>query len=249
MSSLSALILLFLTLITAILISRVQMKLAFVSMGKVLPFLLILAAIQMFAIPQFREGASVLWRWKFMILTDRSLKSGLLLMGRFAVIVVGLSLFSFTTSTTEFMHGIERLLHPLQHIRFPAHEAALVIHISFRFIPILMTEAERIMKAQASRGADFGSGRSNFVRRFRRMLPLFVPLFLVSLRHAEHLAEAMESRCYMGGRGRTQLIRLQADRRDFFALLIGLFALAGALYMNFIKLDSLVLKVLNTAYV
>jgi energy-coupling factor transport system permease protein len=248
-NSIAALIFLFAVLTAGLLLSRVQLKLAFVSMRTVLPFLILLAAIQMFAVPQFREDASVLWHWKFLALTDRSLKSGLLLMGRFVVIVVGISLFSFTTSTTELMHGIEHLLRPLQRIKFPAHESALVIHISLRFIPILMTEAERIMKAQASRGADFGSGKSNFIRRFRRMFPLFVPLFLVSLRHAQHLAEAMESRCYLGGEGRTRLIQLRADTRDYVALFVGLIALAGAIYMSVVQLDSLVLNAMKTGFV
>ena len=201
--SMAALLFLFFTVLAGLIISRVQLRMVFASFRVVLPFLLLLALIQVFAVPQFREEAALIWRWKFLIVTDRSLRSGLLLIGRFVVIVTGLSLFTCTTSTTEFMHGIEHLLRPLQSLKFPAHETALVINISIRFLPILMGDAEKLMKAQASRGADFGTGRINFVKRFRRMLPLFVPLFLVSLRHAQELAEAMESRCYMGGSGRT----------------------------------------------
>jgi len=245
-SSMTALLFLFLVVLAGLFLSRVQVKLAFASLRTVIPFLLVLAAIQVFAVPQFREGAAVLWRWKFLIMTDRSLKSGMMLIGRFMVIVTGLSLFTFSTSTTEFMHGVEHLLRPLQRIRFPAHETALIVNISIRFIPILIGEAERIMKAQASRGADFGSGRINFIRRFRRMLPLFVPLFLVSLRHAQDLAEAMESRCYMGGTGRTQLVQLHAVRRDYVALCIGLCTAAASLYLSYIRIDETVVSTLRT---
>ena len=240
--SASALVFLFVGVLAGLILSRVQVRLAFVSFRVVLPFLVLLAAIQVFAVPQFRADAAVLWRWRFLIVTDRSLKSGLLLMGRFIVIVTGLSLFTFTTSTTEFMHGVEHLLRPLQKLRFPAHETALIVNISIRFLPILMGDAERIMKAQASRGADFGSGRINFIRRFRRMLPLFVPLFLVSLRHAQELAEAMESRCYVGGAGRTQLIQLHAERRDYLGLCIGGVAAALSLSMSITGVDERVIQ-------
>jgi energy-coupling factor transport system permease protein len=243
--SMAALFFLFLSVLAGLILSRVQLRLAFASFHIVLPFLLLLSLVQVFAVPQFRVEAAVLWRWKFLIVTDRSLKSGLLLIGRFVVIVTGLSLFTFTTSTTEFMHGIEHLLRPLQRLKFPAHETALIVNISIRFMPILMRDAERIMKAQASRGADFGSGRINFIRRFRRMLPLFVPLFLVSLRHAQELAEAMESRCYMGGSGRTQLVQLHALGRDYAGLCIGLGIITLSLYMSFTGADERILAMLK----
>jgi energy-coupling factor transport system permease protein len=241
----AALLLLFIGVLAGLMLSRVQLRLAFASFRVILPFLVLLAVIQVFAVPQFREEATVLWRWKMLIVTDRSLKSGLLLMGRFAVIVTGLSLFTFTTSTTEFMHGIEHLLRPLQRLRFPAHETALIINISIRFLPILMGDAERIMKAQASRGADFGSGKASFIRRFRRMLPLFVPLFLISLRHAQDLAEAMESRCYIGGSGRTQLVQLCALGRDYAGLCGGSLMSALSLYLSFTGVDERILAVLK----
>jgi energy-coupling factor transport system permease protein len=237
-----SLLLLFLTVLAGLILSRVQLRLAFIPIRRVFPFLIVLAAIQMFAVPQFRENAVVLWNWKFLLLTDRSLMSGLLLIGRFIVIVNGLSLFSFTTSTTEFIHGVEHVLRPFQRIRFPAHEAALVVNISIRFIPILTEEAERLMKAQASRGADFGTGRRGFLKRFRKMLPLFVPMFILSLRHAQNLGEAMESRCYMGGEGRTHLIQLHAEIRDYVAVTTGLCVFAAAIVLSRLRVDARVLQ-------
>jgi energy-coupling factor transport system permease protein len=169
-------------------------------------------------------------------------------MGRFMVIVTCVSLFTFSTSTTELTHGVEHLLRPLQKIRFPAHETALVFNITMRFIPILLEETERIMKAQASRGASFGKGRMNIIRRFVRLLPLFVPIFLVSLRHAQNLAEAMESRCYLGGEGRTHLVQLRAGRRDYSVLLIGV-AMAGvAIGMNMYDMDGILFRTLKSVF-
>jgi energy-coupling factor transport system permease protein len=133
--------------------------------------------------------------------------------------VLGLSLFSFSTTTTELTHGVEHLLRPLQPLGLPAHEFALMVNIAIRFLPTLAEEAERLMKAQASRGADFGRGQRSFLQRTRQLLPLLVPLFLVSLRRAEELIEAMEARCYIGGKGRTYLIHLQARAVDYAAVL------------------------------
>jgi energy-coupling factor transport system permease protein len=206
-------------------------------------FLLILALIQIFAVPQLGEGAIILWNWKILKITDRSLIAGISLIIRFMVIVLGLSLFSFSTTTTKLMHGIEHLLRPLQKIRLPAHELALTINISIRFLPILIGEAEWLMKAQASRGAEFGYGkRSNIIRRARNMLPLFIPLFIQSLKHAYRLVEAMESRCYMGGKGRTNLIHLQARFADYAALAIGASLFALSVVLSRLQIDIVVFR-------
>jgi energy-coupling factor transport system permease protein len=241
-SSMSALVLLLLAVLVCLFLAKVKAKLAFLSLRRVFPYLLILAAIQMLAVPQYRLDASIVWKWRILVLTDRSIQSGLLLLGRFVVIVSLLSLFSFTTSTTELMHGVEHLLRPLQRIRFPAHETALVINIAIRFVPILVGEAERIMRAQASRGADFGRRGGNFIRRFIKMLPLFVPLFILSLQHAQNMAEAMEARCYMGGGARTRLIQLRYNLNDYVALLAGLTVIASAIAVSLFNVDLVVWK-------
>ena len=245
-SSITALVLFFMTVLLGLLIAKVEVKLAFISLRRVLPYLFILAVIQMFAVPQFRLDAHVVWKWRIFVLTDRSMLSGLLLIGRFVVIVSLLSLFSFTTSTTELMHGVEHILRPLQKLHFPAHETALVVNIAIRFVPILMGEAERIMRAQASRGADFGTGRYNFIRRFIKMLPLFVPLFILSLQHAQSMTEAMVARCYMGGEGRTRLIQLRYGNRDIAAFLTGISVTICALCMSIFKVDQTVWKSIMT---
>lgn len=239
-NSLFSLVVLFTAVAAALMVTRVQFRLAFSALRPMIPFLIVLAVLQVFAIPQYRTGAHIIWHWRIFKVTDRSLLAGALLIGRFVIIVLGLSLLSFSTSTTELMHGIEHLLRPLQKLRFPAHELALVVNIAIRFLPILAGETERLMKAQASRGADFGYGNRNFIRRIRLMLPLFVPLFILSLRQAQNLIQAMESRCYTGGEGRTHLIQLHAVFSDYAAFMAGLGVVTAAILINYINMDKVI---------
>ena len=151
---------------------------------------------------------------------------------RLAFLVAGTSLLTLTTSPIALSDGIEKLLSPLKVIRFPAHELAMMMTIALRFIPTLLEETDKIMKAQMARGADFESG--NLLVRAKAMVPLLVPLFVSAFRRAGDLAMAMESRCYHGGEGRTRLRVLRFTRADAVAcgvmlLLIGLLVLEGIL--------------------
>jgi len=223
-------------------LARISLRFAIAGLRPMALFLLLLAALQVFAIPRYAANATVIWQWSFLTMTDRSILAGILLIARFAISMLGLSLLSFSTTTTELTHGVEHLLRPLQKLGLPAHELALVVNIAIRFLPILAKETERLMKAQASRGADFGRGGRNFVRRTRSFLPLLVPLFLASLRRAENLIEAMEARCYLGGKGRTHLIHLRAGSRDYFALLAALVVAAAALGLSITHADHVLLS-------
>jgi len=191
-SSLSGLALLLLAVLLGLALARIPLRFALAGLRPMIPFLLLLALLQAFAMPQYTTNASIIWHWGIFTMTERSLLAGILLIGRFSIIVLGLSVFSFSTTTTELTHGIEHLLRPLQKLGLPAHEFALITNIAIRFLPILAEEAERLMKAQASRGADFGRGRYNFIQRTRSLLPLLVPLFLASLQRAENLIEAID---------------------------------------------------------
>ena len=149
---------------------------------------------------------------------------------RLAFLVAGTSLLTLTTSPIALSDGIENLLTPLKIIRFPAHELAMMMTIALRFIPTLLEETDKIMKAQMARGADFESG--NIIVRAKSMVPLLVPLFVSAFRRAGDLAMAMESRCYHGGEGRTRLRILKTTRNDWIALgimvlLMGLIVLEG----------------------
>ncbi len=149
---------------------------------------------------------------------------------RLVFLVAGTSLLTLTTSPIALADGIELLLSPLKKIHFPAHELAMMMTIALRFIPTLLEETDKIMKAQMARGADFESG--NLISRAKSMVPLLVPLFVSAFRRAGDLAMAMESRCYHGGEGRTRLRVLKLTRNDFLA------CAAMALFIAVIVLES-----------
>ena len=122
---------------------------------------------------------------------------------------------TFTTTPNELTDGIESLLHPLNKIHVPVHEVAMMMSIALRFIPILLEETDKIMKAQIARGADLENG--NIIQRAKNMIPILVPLFVSAFRRANDLAMAMEARCYRGGEGRTKMKPLQYQKRDYIA--------------------------------
>lgn len=177
-------------------------------------------------------GSDVLWAWKFLRVTREALQQAVYITIRLVLLVGGTSLMTLTTSPVALTDGLERLLKPFSKIGFPAHELAMMMTIALRFIPTLMEEADKIRKAQLSRGADFESG--NLVRRAKSLIPILVPLFVSAFRRADELAMAMESRCYHGGEGRTRMHVLRYGRADAFAfgltvLLCGAIVAAQAL--------------------
>ena len=137
----------------------------------------------------------------------------------------GSSLMTFTTSPNGLMDGMEKLLNPLNKLHLPVHEVAMIMSIALRFIPILLEETDKIMKAQIARGADFESG--NIIQRAKAMIPILVPLFVSAFRRANDLAMAMEARCYHGGEGRTRMKPLKYNGRDKAAYLITILYAAG----------------------
>lgn len=137
---------------------------------------------------------------------------------RLVLLIIGSSLLTLTTSPIALTDGIEALLKPLEKIKVPAHEIAMMMTIALRFIPILLEETDKIMKAQTARGADFEKG--GIISRAKSLIPLLVPLFISSFRRAEELAVAMEARCYRGGEGRTKLNILEYKAGDLVCYLI-----------------------------
>ncbi len=131
---------------------------------------------------------------------------------RLALIIISGSLLTFTTTPILLTDGIEKLLNPFKRIGIPAHELAMMMSIALRFIPTLLEETDKIMKAQAARGADFDTG--NLVQRAKSFVPVLVPLFVSAFRRADELATAMEARCYRGGTGRTRMRQLRFTAAD-----------------------------------
>ena len=178
----------------------------------------------------FNSGETMLVSWGFLKISLEGLNQAIHYSLRLVFLVMGTSLMTLTTSPIALSDGIEKLLSPLKVIKFPAHELAMMMSIALRFIPTLMEEADKIMKAQMARGADFESG--NLIARAKAMVPLLVPLFVSAFRRAGDLAMAMESRCYHGGENRTRLRVLKITGNDWIAaaatcVLIGLIVLEG----------------------
>lgn len=164
----------------------------------------------------FMTRGTALFRLGPLVATREGLAFGLLMGFRIILLIMFSSLLTLTTSPIALTDGLEALLKPFQRIGMPAHELAMMMSIALRFIPTLLEEADKIMKAQMARGADFETG--SFLQRARSLVPLLVPLFVSAFRRADELAMAMEARCYKGGEGRTRMKQLRATARDYLAL-------------------------------
>lgn len=162
------------------------------------------------------KGGEILFVWHWIEIQEEGVRQALLITIRLILLMMMASLLTLTTSPIDLTDGIERLFQPITRFGFPAHELAMMMSIALRFIPTLIEETDKIMKAQISRGADFEEG--NVVKRVKNMVPLLIPLFVSAFRRAEELALAMEARGYRGGVGRTKLRELSWTRVDIVLL-------------------------------
>ena len=208
-------------LVALLLISRIPVSYVFKAVKPMRWLLVFMFIINMFLI----KSGRVIFSWKFITLTVDGIEQAFFIVIRLVLLVCGTSLLTLTTTPISLTDGLERIMSPLARIKFPAHELAMMMMIALRFIPTLLEEAERIMKAQAARGADFESG--NIFKRAKNMIPILIPLFISAFRRADELAMAMESRCYTGGEGRTRMKVLKLAPRDLIAFLIAAAMLAG----------------------
>ena len=175
------------------------------------PIMILLLITVLFNLFLTRGGAELVHFWIFHI-TEKGLETSVYTAIRLIYLIMGSSIMTFTTTPNSLTDGIEKLLHPLNKIRVPVHEVAMMMSIALRFIPILLEETDKIMKAQMARGADLDSG--NMIQKAKAMIPILVPLFVSAFRRANDLAMAMESRCYHGGVGRTKMKPLVYKGRD-----------------------------------
>lgn len=166
----------------------------------------------------FTTPGEILYNYSFLTITWEGVRQGILMTARLVFLIVISSLLTFTTSPIVLTDGIERLLNPFRRFGLPAHELAMMMTIALRFIPTLLEETDRIMKAQMARGAEFSSG--NLLNRAKSMVPLLVPLFISAFRRADELATAMEARCYRGGESRTRMKELRFAARDSLAIIV-----------------------------
>jgi energy-coupling factor transport system permease protein len=198
-------------------VARVHLRYALRGLVVPLPFLLILAVLQFFFNAQ-PDSAEVFARWGSLTLSLSDIWVALTLLARFAVLVLALELSSFVISNSELIYGLNELLSPLKRIGVPTEDFVMVIQVALRFLPLLAQEAERIAKAQAARGAEWGTRQGNFLRRIKQIIPLLVPLFLTSLRKANNLALAMDARAYGTASRRTALMEFKFKWRDGSAI-------------------------------
>lgn len=181
------------------------------------PIIMLLMITVVFNLFLNNTGTVLVKFWVFQITTE-GLRTAVFMAIRLIYLILGSSLMTFTTTPNALTDGIERLLKPLQKIKVPVHEIAMMMSIALRFIPILLEETDKIMKAQIARGADLESG--NIVQKAKAMIPILVPLFVSAFRRANDLAMAMEARCYHGGEGRTKMKPLVYEGRDYWAYAI-----------------------------
>lgn len=171
------------------------------------------------------KGENELVSWKFIHIYEEGLILAAFMAIRLTMLIIGSSMMTFTTTPNQLTDGMERLFSPLKWIKVPVHEVAMMMSIALRFIPILLEETDKIMKAQQARGADFESG--NLLQRAKALIPILVPLFVSAFRRAGDLAMAMEVRCYHGGEGRTKMKPLRYQGRDAaaYGVLAGYFGI------------------------
>lgn len=199
--------------------SRVPLR--FIFRGLTAIFLIIAFT---FFLNLFMTDGRVLWQWKFLKITYEGLSRAFFMAVRLVLLIIGSSMMTLTTKPIELTDGLEKLLKPLSRLGLPSHELALMMTIALRFIPTLMEETDKIIKAQQARGADFESG--SLIQRARNLVPILIPLFVSSFRIASDLALAMEARCYHGGDGRTRMNEIHFHRDDAVAAVLMVLFLA-----------------------
>lgn len=214
--------------IMTVLISGVPIKYTLRGLKPLLFIIIFTAVINIFT----TGGTPISQTIPFKYITYEGIVLALKLAVRLALIIISGSLLTFTTTPILLTDGIESLLSPFKRIGLPAHELAMMMSIALRFIPTLLEETDKIMKAQAARGADFDTG--NLMQRAKSFVPVLVPLFVSAFRRADELATAMEARCYRGGTGRTRLRQLAFTQADAWVWTVtGLF-FTGLLLLEFL---------------
>ena len=206
-------------------LSKVPLKYILKGLKAIFIILIFTAALNLFLTP----GTPVV-QWKFIRITQEGILMALKMAVRLIYLIIGSSIMTLTTTPNHLTDGLEKGLGPLKKIHVPVHEIAMIMAIALRFIPILMEETDKIMKAQQARCADFESG--NVLQRAKSLVPVLVPLFISSFRRANDLAMAMEARCYHGGEGRTKMKPLKYYRRDYIAYAIILIYIVVLILLN-----------------
>ena len=205
-------------------LSKVPFKMILKGLKAIIIILLITVSFNLFL-----TDGEIIFKLGFLKITKEGVSVAFFMALRLIYLVIGASLMTLTTTPNDLTDGLESVLGPLKKIKVPVHEISMMMSIALRFIPILMEETDRIMKAQKARGTDFETG--NLIQKAKAMIPLLVPLFISAFRRANDLAMAMEARCYRGGEGRTKIKPLhyeQIDRKAYAILVLYLIVMIAA---------------------
>ena len=202
-------------LFVACVICLSTVPLSFITRGLRSIFILMMITV---AFNLFLTPGTPVWKFWRLTITQEGIRVAVFMAIRLVLLVIGSSVLTLTTRPNDLTDGIEKGLGFLTRFNVPVHEVAMMMSIALRFIPILLEETDKIMKAQMARGADFESG--GLIKRAKSLVPLLVPLFISAFRRANDLAMAMEARGYHGGEGRTKMRPLQYHQRDFIAYLV-----------------------------
>ena len=200
-------------LVTMVKLSKVPLKFILKGLKAIFMILALTVIFNLF----LTQGEPLVSFWKITI-TKEGLRTAILMAVRLVFLIIGSSLMTLTTTPNQLTDGMEKGLSPLKKIKIPVHEIAMMMSIALRFIPILLEETDKIMKAQAARGADFDEG--GIIKKAKSLIPILVPLFVSAFRRANDLAMAMEARCYYGGDGRTKMKPLKYKGKDYVAYII-----------------------------
>jgi len=198
-----------LSMILVIKISKVPFK--FMLKGIKSIFIIILFTVFINAF--MTRGQHIIWEWGFLVVSREGIFLAVKMCVRLVLLIIGSSLLTLTTTPIQLTDGIEALLRPFKKIGVPAHEIAMMMTIALRFIPTLLDETDKIMKAQQARGADFDTG--GLMQKAKALIPILVPLFISAFRRADELAMAMEARCYHGDENRTRMNVMKLEKRDY----------------------------------
>lgn len=215
-------------LIVTMLVSKIPIKMYLKNIKAILPIILITALLNVF----YTSGGKVIWDWWIFTITTEGIYRAVFMAVRILLLILSSAVLSYSTSPTSLTGAIESLLSPLKFIGLgnAVHTMAMTMTIALRFIPTLIEETQKIMNAQKARGADLDSG--NLIKKVKALLPILIPLLISSVRRAYELAEAMECRCYNGGKGRTKFRIMRYSARDAVASLILLAVFTGSVLVN-----------------
>lgn len=212
-------------LICMIAVSQISFKTILRGLRPIVIVIVITAVFNIF----FTDGKVLFEFWVIKVTQEGLVQAGKMAL-RLMMLITGTFMLTYTTSPIALTDGIEALFKPLQIVRFPVHELAMIMSIALRFVPTLIEETQKIMSAQKARGADFETG--GIMHRAKALLPVLVPLFISAFRRADDLADAMESRCYHGGTGRTRMKQLKMHLRDMNTFIIGAAVIVAVVFVN-----------------